>query len=264
MTYDYEVPRLGFATRAAEAQGQQVPLGITVAVADGRGRTRMTGSTMRVIDSDVTARTVTFAVTSPRTPDRPEAMTTSGTLSDLQMVSGAQVPDGIDLDDMEKAIAAGYRLEGRTRFASGNITTDVSDAGGTTNLQAGLADGLLTLSMSEAGVQTAMSTGASRAVVQVPSLPVPAEVGFDDIAMTVAIPAGGDGAAGPFTLVQRLSGLTLSEGIWAMFDPGSVLPHDPMSFALDLSGTMKVDRGIYAARPAGAGVSARLLGDGGV
>lgn len=252
MTYDYEAPSLSVATIGPQAAGQAVAPSLTLAIADGSGKTRMAGTTTRVIDSDAGARTMTFEVTQPGTPDAPEAMTTTGTLSDLRMVSGAQVPVGIDLNDMGKAIAAGYRLDGRVQFASGNINADVSDASGTTNVQAGLADGLLTLSMSQAGVQTAVSTGASRAVVQVPSLPVPAEVGVDGIAMTLALPDGADGKAGPFTLVQRLSGLTLSDGIWAMFDPTAALPRDPMSFAFDLSGTTKFARGLYADRSPGA------------
>ncbi len=251
MTYDYEVPSLSVATVATQAVGQPVPVSVTLALADGSGKMHMAGTTTRVIDSESAVRTMTFAVTRPETADTPEAMTTTGTLSDLRMVSGVQSPSGIDLNDMEKAIAAGYRLEGRVQFASGNINADVSDPSGTTNLQAGLADGLVTLSMSQAGVQTAVSIGASRAVVQVPALPVPAEVGLDGIAMTLAMPAGADGEAGPFTLVQRLSGLTLSDGIWAMFDPGAALPHDPMSFAFDLSGTMKFAQGLFAKRPSG-------------
>jgi hypothetical protein len=250
MTYDYAVPNLVVATAGAEAVGREVPLSFKVTLADGRGKTRMTGTATRVLDNDAAFGTMSFEVAKPAAKDGTGAMTTTGTLRNLRAVTGVHIPDGVDLNDMEKAIAAGYRLEARMQFASGNVSSDLKEASGTTNVQAGLADGRVTLSMSQAGVATELGTGPSRVVVQVPSLPVPAEVGLDGMTTKFALPVETAGAVGPFTIVQRLTGLTLSEGIWAMFDPGAALPHDPMTFVLDLSGTMKIADNIFADRPA--------------
>ncbi len=251
MIYDFDAPKFAVSTSGAEAADQEVPLSFTVTMLDGSGKGRMTGTATRVIDTDAAFGTMSFAVAKPAAKDGSGAMSMTGALSDLHVVSGIQIPDGVDLNDMEKAIAAGYRLETRMQFASGNVSSDLQDAGGTTNVQAGLADGLVRLSMSQAGVETELRTGASRAVVQVPTLPVPAEVGLDGLELKFAMPVETDSAAGPFTMVQRLSGLTLSDGIWAMFDPAAALPHDPMTLAIDLTGTMKIAGSIFAERPAG-------------
>ncbi len=255
MTYDYSAPGIVVSTAGAEAAGQAVPLSFSVTMAGGNGKTRMAGTTTQVIDSDATFETMTFEVVKPAAKDGSAAVTTTGTLSDLRTVTGLQIPDGVDLNDLEKAVAAGYRFEARTEFASGHVNVDIADASGTTNLQTGFADGRMALSLSQGGMGTEIETGASRAVVQVPTLPVPAEIGLDSLSMKLSMPVKADGKAGPFKIVQRLGGLTLSDGIWAMFDPGAALPHDPITFAFDLSGTTSLARSVFASRPAGDGES---------
>jgi len=43
-----------------------------------------------------------------------------------------------------------------------------------------------------------------------------------------------------FSFIFNMSDFTISDMIWSMFDPGSVLPRDPATVAVDLSGKAKV------------------------
>jgi hypothetical protein len=251
MTYDYRAPALVVSTMGAHVAGQEISPSVIVTMAGGSGKTRITGTTTQVIDSDAVFETTTFELAKPAANDEAGAMRTTGTFSNLRMVTGMQIPDDVDLGDLAKAIPAGYRIDVRAEFASGNVNVDITEASGTTNVQSGLADGRVVLSLSQGGMGSEIRTGASRAVVQVPALPVPAEIGLDALSMKFSMPVTTQGEAGPFTVAQRIGGLTLSDGIWAMFDPGAVLPHDPMTFALDITGTMRLADGVFASRPPG-------------
>ncbi len=244
MTYDFAIPDLTARTVDVEVAGQPVQPRVSVTLTGGSGTARMAGATTRVIDSNARFETLGFDLAAPAA-DAGGDVSARGTLSGVDVQSGLQVPEGIDLNDMESALAAGYRLQSRLRFASGNVNADVRDDSGTTNVQAGLADGQLKMSTSKDGIAYEMGAGPSRAVVQVPTLPVPAEVGLDDTLLGFSMPVDPGGAAQPFTTVLRVGGLTLSDGIWAMFDPAATLPHDPMAFALDLSGTMRLVRSFF-------------------
>lgn len=250
MSYDFTIPGLTARTVDVEVAGQPVQPRFSVNLTEGSGTARMAGAATRVIDSTARFESMSFDLAAPAA-DAGGDVSARGTLRGVDVLSGLQLPEGIDLNDMEKALAAGYRLETRLRFASGNVNADVRDDGGTTNVQAGLADGQLKMSTSKDGIAYEMRAGPSRAVVQVPALPVPAEIGLDETVLGFSMPVEPGGAAKPFTTVLRVGGLTLSDGIWAMFDPAATLPHDPMAFALDLSGTMRLARSFFGEGVAG-------------
>ena len=46
----------------------------------------------------------------------------------------------------------------------------------------------------------------------------------------------------PFTLAYSLSGLTMGDAIWGLFDPQAKLPRDPAGLTVDLSGNALVGR----------------------
>lgn len=52
-------------------------------------------------------------------------------------------------------------------------------------------------------------------------------------------PKGGD--APVWGAVFKLTGLTLSQELWTLADPGKVMPRDPMSLVIDLAGTYTLD-----------------------
>ncbi len=245
MDYDFVIPELTIATAETEAAGVPVPVQFAVTMEGGSGTARMSGTTTTVLDSEAQFESMSFDISTMSEKDGAQVSSTSGTLSEVDILSGLQLPHGADLNDMGKALAAGYRVQTQLRFVSGNVNSDVRAADGTTNVQAGLADGRLKMLTAKSGIAYEMRAGASRAVVQVPTLPVPAEIGFDETVLGLSMPVEPGGEAQPFSTEMRIGGLTLSDGVWAMFDPTAALPHDPMTFVLDLSGTMRLMRSFF-------------------
>ncbi len=60
---------------------------------------------------------------------------------------------------------------------------------------------------------------------------------FGEIALGFTMPVAVSQDPQDFSALARFVDLTLTEDVWAMFDPGAQLPRDPVSFILDLKGT---------------------------
>lgn len=247
MSLDAEIAEVEITTdKSAAAQ-------FAVTATEGKGNARVAGTTTRTMDSDLTFAMMGFDVATVAETDAAGALHTTGSLNGVKLTNGLQLPAGTGGSDMAAALKAGYRITNRLRFASGNIGVDLKEADGTTNIQAGLADGDLTASLGRDGMGYALVTGASRAVLQLPALPVPAEVGLSEVRLTASGPVEPGVAAQPFAAAVKLAGLNLSEGVWGIFDPSSVLPRDPMTLVLDLAGKARLSGGLFDAATADAG-----------
>lgn len=249
MRFDAEAAEVKVATVEPAA----APFSVTLA--QGKGEVRVAGRTTRTMDADLAFATIGFDLSKAGDKDKAGAFHGAGTLNGVKLTSGLQLPPDLDTSDMSVALKAGYRMESRLRFATGNVSADMKEAEGTTNVQAGLADGELTASIGKDGVGYALATGASRAVVQLPALPVPAEVGFSELRVSASMPVEPGDAAQPFATGLKLDGLTFSEGLWGIFDPSAVLPRDPMTLALDLGGKVRLTGGFFDAATAEDGAT---------
>ncbi|MBT8474441.1 MAG: DUF2125 domain-containing protein, partial [Alphaproteobacteria bacterium] len=107
-----------------------------------------------------------------------------------------------------------------------DFTLNGSVASGT--LEADLGDGGLTYGGSNRDIALALS-GAS--------IPFPS-VGFTiaESSGEISMPLTPSDEAAQFGLTSRISGLEMDEQLWALFDPTGVLPRDPASLLIDISG----------------------------
>lgn len=74
-------------------------------------------------------------------------------------------------------------------------------------------------------------------------LPIPSvSLAFDELDFSVGVPLAAEEDGGPSDFHYRtaLRGLTVVEAVWAMVDPGQMLPRDPATIAVDISGKVQV------------------------
>ncbi|HQU67018.1 MAG TPA: hypothetical protein PLI43_02340 [Albidovulum sp.] len=242
MAFDFDAPEMTVATSASQMAGRTLPVRVTVTLTEGKGKVRITGTSTFTADTAADFATLRFDVTGTGNDagDAEAPVHVTGTLNGVKHTRGLLLPAGTSPEDMPAALAAGYKEESRLRFASGNVNADIRDGADISNLQAGLADGEVSAVLGRDGVVLALRTGASHAVLQMPELPVPAEAGFAETRLSLSMPVAPETEAKPFATLFKLSDLTLSEGVWAMFDPTADLPRDPMTAIVDVSGRMRL------------------------
>jgi len=150
-----------------------------------------------------------------------------------------RLPDGHDIDDLSAAIRAGLRIENRLIFGPGESrfrsTEDGVAARGNsrsdaTGIEMTLSDAGLVLGLHSDAVAARMEGGG------LPPLAYEVERAVGRLTMPVA---KGDAVQG-FGLTLDVRGVTLSENVWAMLDPGATLPRDPANLTVDLSGRGKL------------------------
>jgi Uncharacterized protein conserved in bacteria (DUF2125) len=74
-----------------------------------------------------------------------------------------------------------------------------------------------------------------------PDMPFPAlNVKADDLSMAFQFPMVGNRMQ-DFRYMIKLGNFTMSEDVWAMFDPTKTLPRDPATLAVDLTGKVALD-----------------------
>lgn len=246
MTFDLDAPEVSVATSASQVAGRALPARVVVTLTDGKGKTRITGTSTLTADTEADFAAMRFDVTGTGAGEAEAPAKVTGTLNGVTFTSGLLLPAGTSPEDMPAALAAGYKEESRLRFATGNVNVDITDGTDTSNLQAGLADGEASAALGRDGMTIAFHTGPSRAVLQMPDLPVPAEASFAETRLALSLPVAPDVAAKPFAALLKLGDLTLSEGVWAMFDPTADLPRNPMTAAVDVSGRMRLSGSLFA------------------
>ena len=237
LTLDFVAPEMTAALSAPKLIGRKVPARATIRLAGGAGQSRVTTSGVTIKDTTATFDSATFDIATPGGAKRD--FKAKGTLNGVTLTAGIQTPAGSPAT-VEAMLKAGFRAEYRLQFASGAITADLFGGKDTTTVQAGLAKGEIASRVAPDGSRVLLASGPSRAVIQVPSLPVPAEIGLDGLRLAFSGPMLPAPRATPFELGTTLDKMTFSEGLWAMADPSQTLPHDPMSLHLDLTGTLRL------------------------
>jgi hypothetical protein len=98
------------------------------------------------------------------------------------------------------------------------------------------AGGKLSIKMDEGGLGYGGQSDDVRVEVTMPPLAFPLAMGMKQTSFDLAMPLTKSDAPQDFGLALKLGGFTLSDAIWALFDPTAKLLRDPATIALDLSG----------------------------
>ena len=92
------------------------------------------------------------------------------------------------------------------------------------------------------------------------SMPLPeVTIGIDRTSIGLQVPLLEDEEPQPYAFNVSLLDVALDEGLWNMVDPAGILPRDPGTIVLDLSGEMDVDRDVQARMADDAGDEIRSV-----
>jgi len=72
-------------------------------------------------------------------------------------------------------------------------------------------------------------------------MPEPVKITAGPVVFGLTTPVMASETAGDYGLVAKLSQLSVSEGAWAMLDPGGALARDPADLVIDISGKTRLD-----------------------
>lgn len=248
MTHDVTYPEMRIALRfgkdGIEGSAEDAPL--TVRLSDLTGTQRnLTGTNPQTsYDLDVRAVDMVMEMAGAGMGDDPGTIRGSGQIDGLSMTGTMTAPEGqVDAaDNPHEALNAGMMIDATLTMGAltGNSTfnTPSADGGsrsGSSSFESG--ESKVALTMSRDGISYGGTVDGTRVEMSVPGLPFPISYAIDSASGTLALPVSKSEEPQPYRVAYDLSGLTLADGIWNLFDPDQKLPRDPASLSVDVEGT---------------------------
>jgi hypothetical protein len=140
--------------------------------------------------------------------------------------------------DMSAALAAGFRFDTVLRHGTATYEAETNQpAEGRVVLRGGSDSGNLSMRMgpdgfSYGGGNTGLTLSAEVAALPLPDL----SASIAETAFNVAAPVQPSDTPQDFGMLLRLKDLVVSDTIWNLADPGSIMPRDPATLILDVAG----------------------------
>ncbi|RYH04022.1 hypothetical protein EU805_01225 [Salipiger sp. IMCC34102] len=232
-------------TRVMDPEGQPVDVSARVALNGVSGGYDQAASGLTEFDYDVRSDSVDLLL-DMTDPDTGEEVTISGKVDGLGFEATASVPEEVDTADMLAMVSAGFALNMGYSYDSAAYIFNMGGTGTTGDGTATTGSGSLTFDMSEAGFSYDTDLNDVMVEVRGTELPFPIRVGAASYGTGVTLPVVPTEAPVPFGIRARLQQLTLGDEIWAMIDPQNMIPRDPASLNVDVSGEARLEQSLFA------------------
>ncbi|MEZ5798908.1 MAG: DUF2125 domain-containing protein [Paracoccaceae bacterium] len=140
--------------------------------------------------------------------------------------------------NLSAALAAGFLVNGTMSSGPISIAADLTGAPEAGHFEGTLAGTAANILLDAEAMDYGFSLTGGAFKANGFDLPFPEVASaFGEIAIGFAMPVKASEDPKPFSALVKLTDLTLTEDIWAIFDPGSRLPRDPVTLIVDLDGT---------------------------
>jgi hypothetical protein len=227
--------------RIAGAAAQEANITVDATITDiaGTYATRKTDAGLQA-DSNITAGGMALAVVGAQPADQSEFRATAAMTGLALKSSGALLGAALAAGSDPQLMAA---MENSSDMATQTteFTLEMVEPSGTTSANGTLGLGQV-IANTSGGVMDFSATQSDVALtVNTPSVPVPdLAIALDKFAIALTAPIAPSEAALPFAFSTELANLSLSEALWALFDPSAALPRDPINLVIDSEGTTKL------------------------
>jgi hypothetical protein len=236
LTYDLSAARYALELDSVTEAGVEVPAEALLAFNDVSGSYTSTTGETRDVTYDLTAASMDVLLDVTNSEDGSAAMI-SGKVNEVATQAVVTMPlDPATAPDM--MMMNGLSIDGGYTTAGGDYMFEFTDA------ESGLTSGSFSTagsSLDVAASKDAMAYASTATGVELQAtsaaMPMPITLSLAEYGLNLEMPLSKTDAPAPWAMGVNLSGLALNEEVWAMFDPQGMLPHDPATVRLDLTGT---------------------------
>lgn len=244
MVYDYAAAGFGMVLTSLMVDGtamDQDTARLAVNGADLRSVTTMTMKPVRTYDQSMQAGSMAYDVFF-KDPNAVEAVAMNSTTQNLAFKGTSAVPVGLTVQtqDLAPLLAAGFAFDGMFSTQGTETRINIVSEEGETKIKTGSASSTLAVAMDASGIGYEAAAQQVQIGAELAGLPFPlfAEMAESGFKMRTPVVKADDPQ--DFSLAFNATDFTMSDIIWALFDPAGQLPRDAATIALDLSGKAKV------------------------
>ena len=253
MTHDTTASELsGALTTIVVPDEGEKPFPLTVALTNVKYMQHMVDGDLIKVDANLSADKMTFDGTfEDNSGDMPGKIAFTGSIDAIKGSGQAAIPKGGDIaNDINAGLKAGLAIGGTMSAGAGQFNFDYAgkDEAGTdqTAKGSGKFDGFdLTANMSANGLSYQGGSDASSFEMTASDLPFPFSYSVANTTFDLQMPVMKSDTPVPFKFAYSLGGLTIADGVWDLFDGAKVLPRDPASLDIDVTGLAKVTMDLF-------------------
>ncbi|KEJ90439.1 DUF2125 domain-containing protein [Sulfitobacter donghicola] len=177
-----------------------------------------------------------------KSPDSVEAMTVNTVAKNLDFSGISTIPaDGMDMSqEMAAMLASGFGFKGNFTTQGTETKMEITSEDGTSKIKTGSGSSAFAVSMGAEGIHYDVEASGVQIGGQLAGVPFPLFMEMENSGFELAMPVLKSDDPQDVSLALNMTNLSMSDIIWALFDPSSQLPRDPATIAVDLSGKVKV------------------------
>lgn len=168
-----------------------------------------------------------------------EYITGGGKMVGLQAQAEMAIPLDADFEDTDAIFANGFSIAGGYVVESADYVFDVNADGDQASGSISMGSTTLTGEMNNNTVGYTSKTNDIAMNFLSGDFPLPIEFSLVEYGINFMMPAGVTEEASDFAFGFDLVDLSISDTLWDLFDAGSVLPRDPATIQLAMSGKAK-------------------------
>jgi hypothetical protein len=170
-------------------------------------------------------------------PDSGEAVFLSVSLAEFKTNFEGTLLDVLASMSLEQGLSSGFAVNGAV--SHGEISYDITSNSNTSSFASNgeIASGMLDLAVSDGQLSTSGGFNGVALALSGSEVPFPKiNVAWLESAFKVAMPLTQSDFPSDIALLFKLVDLSVSDDIWDIFDPTALLPSDPATLVVDISG----------------------------
>jgi Uncharacterized protein conserved in bacteria (DUF2125) len=235
MTYDVEVAKYAITLNSVTSGGTAVPAEIAITLNNMAGSFVTSTSDLHNVDYEVGAESADVSVV-VNDPETGTAVNFSGKMNDLASTVNMAIP--LDTTNPDEMFNAGMAMSGGYTFGASSFLFSANDpASGDTSGTATAISGSTDFSFDKSALGYDTTTQGLNVELTSAQMPFPVKLAMSELGLGILFPLAKSDAPSDWATYLNLSDLSVNDEIWAMLDAGNVLPHDPATVVLDLTGT---------------------------
>lgn len=239
VAYDYTASRISIDVDKLFVDGQDFAPKISFGLSNIDGNYKMTEGDLREIESAMSADTMTFDVNFVD-PTNGGTVVMTGSIDGVSSESNATLPLMINIEDPSWVFGDDFSATGGFSSGRAGYKAELNNGTETINIDGSSASSDLTFAVKDGVIGYGGTSTDTEYRIAGSAIPFPqVVVGIAETAFDLKMPMKQTEAPTDFGLLTKVAGLYVSDEIWNMFDPGQVLPRDPATAIIDVSGKIK-------------------------
>lgn len=238
MTYAMRADRYTLSVDEAIEAGEPMPLVVQINANNLSGNQAVTeNGDLRDIAFDFTSDSVDILLD---VQDGSDHIELSSLVTGLGLAGNATMPIDYDANNPEDIYSKGFAVDFRYTADSSGAIAAVTDYSGTTNITSSASDGLFAIAVDKDSLAVEAKTTGLAITLAGGQVPLPVDFSIGEYGFSLDMPMAKTDEPVGFSAGFNLTDLAINDMIWSMFDPAGLLPHDPATIQIGLTGTARL------------------------